>query len=118
MDAINLAKKFALFSETWTPKIVADLNDCHIKVAKFHGQFVWHQHDDDELFLVVKGSITLRFRDREVTVGEGELLVVPKGVEHMPIAEKEAHILLIEPKRVVNTGDVIDEKRVEDPDRI
>ncbi len=106
MQVINLEDKFARFSEHWSPKILAKLNDYHVKAVKLQGEFVWHRHDDtDELFVVTKGNLVIRFRDRDVTIGAGELLVVPKGVEHMPVAEEECEVLLIEPAGTANTGD-------------
>lgn len=104
--AINLADKFAKFSEHWSPKIVARLNDLHIKAVKLEGEFVWHRHDDtDELFMVHKGVLTIKYRDRDVVLGAGEIHVVPRGVEHKPVADAECEILLIEPAGTVNTGD-------------
>ena len=105
MEVVNLEDKFARFSEHWSPKILARLNDYHVKAVKLQGEFVWHRHDEtDELFLVTKGSLTIRLRDRDVTIGPGELLVVPKGIEHMPVAEEECEVLLIEPAGTANTG--------------
>jgi mannose-6-phosphate isomerase-like protein (cupin superfamily) len=106
LEVINLEDKFARFSEHWSPKILARLNDYHVKAVKLQGEFVWHKHDDtDELFLVTKGSLVIRFRDRDVSLGPGELLVVPTGVEHLPVAEEECEVLLIEPAGTLNTGD-------------
>jgi mannose-6-phosphate isomerase-like protein (cupin superfamily) len=106
MDVINLEQKFARIDRPWAPKILAQLNDYQIKAVKLRGEFVWHKHDEtDELFLVTRGSLRLRFRDREVRLGQGELLVVPKGVEHLPVAEAECELLLIEPGGTTNTGD-------------
>ena len=108
---INLQDKLTKFSEHWSPKILAQMNDYHIKLAKVQGEFVWHDHPEtDELFLVVKGKLDIQFRDGIVSLNEGELYVVPKGVEHKPVAEAECHILLIEPAGTVNTGDVVDDK--------
>ncbi len=105
-DKINLRHKLALFSTHWDPKIVADLNGQQVKLVKFQGPFTWHKHDtEDELFLVVDGAFDMEFRDRTVRVGEGELIVVPRGVEHRPVAAEEAHVLLFEPATTVNTGD-------------
>ena len=107
MSSVNFDEKLSLFSEHWSPKVVAELNDYQFKLVKFQGDFVWHQHDDtDEAFIVIKGEMQIGFRDREVTVGEGELFVVPKGVEHITRAVEECHALIIEPKGVVNTGEV------------
>jgi mannose-6-phosphate isomerase-like protein (cupin superfamily) len=111
MSPINFAEKLALFSQYWSPKVVAELNDYQFKLVKFQGDFVWHQHDDtDEAFIVIKGEMQIEFRDREVTVREGELFVVPKGVEHITRARIECHAMIIEPKGVVNTGDAGGEK--------
>lgn len=105
-DAVDLVEKLSLFSECWSPKVVARLNDYEVKVVKLHGEFVWHKHDEtDELFLVIAGELTIRLRDRDVGLRPGQLFVVPRGVEHFPVAEGEVHALLIEPAGVVNTGD-------------
>ena len=105
-EKINLSEKFSKFSEHWTPKILGQLNGLEVKVAKFQGEFVWHQHDNtDELFFVVEGCFTMRFRDKEVVVNAGEMIIVPRGVEHMPVAEQEVHVVLIEDQGTVNTGD-------------
>ncbi|UCH74556.1 MAG: cupin domain-containing protein [Rhodospirillales bacterium] len=106
MEKVNLAGKFALFDDRWSPKLVAVLDDYDIKLAKLEGEFVWHKHDgDDEFFLVVDGHLSIDFRDRTVDLDAGEFLVVPKGVEHRPRAERECRVLLIERAGVVNTGD-------------
>ena len=106
MDKVNLAEKFSLFDDRWSPKLVGELDDYDIKLAKLEGEFVWHKHDgDDELFLVVDGRLTIDFRDRTVDLAAGEFLVVPKGVEHRPRAECECRVLLLERAGVVNTGD-------------
>ena len=119
MEKVNLAEKLAMFREHWSPKIVGEVNDCLVKLVKFQGEFVWHKHDtEDEMFLVVKGRIRIRFRDRDVDLDEGEFLVVPRGVEHMPVAENEAHVLLFEPSSVLNTGDVQNERTLAQLDRI
>lgn len=111
MDKVNLAQKFSLFSEHWSPRVVGELNGQQVKVAKLLGTFDWHHHDDeDELFLVVKGSLTLRLRDGEVVLEEGEFFIVPRGVEHQPVAEQEAHILLFEPESTLNTGNLRNER--------
>ena len=105
MPKVNLAQKLALFSEHWKPKIVGELNGQHVKLVKFQGPFLWHHHDDeDELFLVVKGRFRMEFRDQDVWIGEGEFLIVPRGVEHRPVADEEVHVLLFEPVSTVNTG--------------
>ncbi len=104
-SSINLEQKFARFSEHWRPKIVAELNDYQLKLAKIEGEFVWHQHEDtDELFICLDGELLIEFRDGSVTLNPGELFVVPKGIEHKPSARKGCKILLIEPRGVVNTG--------------
>ena len=109
MDKVNLLEKFGLISETWNPKIAGELNGQEVKLVKLKGTFVWHQHEDaDELFLVVKGKFTMEYRDRIISVGEGEFLIVPKGIEHRPVAEEEAWVLLFEPAGTLNTGDVKD----------
>lgn len=119
MDVINLAQKLTLFDDYWSPKIIGDLNDSYIKLVKVKGEFVWHQHaDEDELFLVVKGRLLIKLRDRDLWLNAGELAVIPKGVEHMPVAEEEAHVLLLEPKTTVNTGDADSERKVTDLQRI
>jgi quercetin dioxygenase-like cupin family protein len=113
IEAVNLARKLTLFQEYWNPKVVGELNDNYLKVVKVKGEFVWHKHDeDDELFLVLKGRLVIQLRDQDITLNEGDFLVVPKGVEHRPVAEDEAHVLLIEPKTVVNTGDATDERKI------
>ena len=104
--AINLAEKLSLFSDRWSPRVVAELNDYQIKLVKIEGEFVWHAHDDtDEMFLVLSGAMEIRFRDGVVNLGEGEMCVVPKGVEHQPYARELCHVLLMEPRGVVNTGE-------------
>jgi len=119
MQVINLKEKFSLFNETWTPKLVGELNGQHIKLAKIKGEFIWHKHDDaDEMFLIIKGSITIKMRDKDVLLNEGEFFIVPRGVEHKPIAEEEAHILLFEPADTINTGEVEHEYTVHKPQRI
>lgn len=119
MEKINVLQKAALFSEHWSPKILADLNDQHIKIAKLKGEFGWHAHEaEDELFYVIAGSFELRLRDRSIHLQEQEFFVVPRGVEHNPVAEAEATVLLIEPKSTLNTGNVENEKTVTEPDRI
>lgn len=103
---INLADKFALLTEQWSPRVVSEMNDYQFKLAKLEGEFIWHAHaETDETFLVVQGRLVIEFRDGSVTLDAGELLVVPAGVEHRPVAERECHVMLIEPRGVVNTGD-------------
>jgi mannose-6-phosphate isomerase-like protein (cupin superfamily) len=109
-QAINLNKKLSKFNEHWSPKVIAEMNDYQFKLVKILGDFVWHDHKDtDEVFIVLEGEMVIAFRDREVKLSEGEMYVVPKGVEHKPYAEKECHIMLVEPKGVVNTGETSSE---------
>ena len=116
---VNLAEKLSLFQEHWQPRIVGELNGQHVKLVKLLGEFVWHKHDhEDELFLVVKGRFRMEYRDREVWLEEGEFLIVPRGVEHRPVAEEEVHVLLFEPAGTLNTGDVKEERTVREPERI
>jgi len=113
MDKVNLAAKLDLIKEYWKPKVVAELNDSHVKIVKLKGEFVWHHHDrEDELFLVLKGNLRIDLRGETLRLGEGELAVIPRGAEHRPVADKEVHILLLEPKTTVNTGDVRSERTV------
>jgi mannose-6-phosphate isomerase-like protein (cupin superfamily) len=119
MDKVNLRAKFALFADHWRPKIVGELNGQQVKLVKFLGEFVWHKHDrEDELFFVVAGRFRMEFRDRHVWLEEGEFLIVPRGVEHRPVAEEEVHVLLFEPATTLNTGDVRNERTVERLDRL
>lgn len=118
-DPINLADKLASFSTHWDPKLIAELNGQHVRLAKLQGEFIWHAHEqEDELFLVLAGALTMEFRDRSVELREGELLVVPRGVEHRPVALEEAHVLLFEPAGTLNTGTAGGPRTVEDPERI
>ena len=113
MEKVNLAEKFARFQDHWSPKIVGEINDSYVKLVKLKGEFVWHHHEaEDELFLVVKGRLLLKFRDRDVWLEAGEFYIVPKGVEHLPIAEEETHVVLLEPKSTLNTGNVQNERTV------
>jgi mannose-6-phosphate isomerase-like protein (cupin superfamily) len=119
MKKVNLIEKFALFDEHWTPKIVGELNGQYVKLAKLEGEFVWHHHEaEDEMFLVVNGSLRMRLSEEEVVVGTGEFLIVPRGVEHCPVAEEEVHVLLFEPKSTAHTGNVRSEMAVEEMDWI
>ncbi|MEX2088835.1 MAG: cupin domain-containing protein [Bacteroidota bacterium] len=107
MQKINLEEKFNLFQDQWNPKIVAGLNDHFIKLVKIQGEFLWHHHDnEDELFFVVKGKMLMKFQEGDVEVNEGEMIIVPKGVEHKPVAEQETHIILLEPMATRHTGNV------------
>ena len=119
MENVNLREKLARFTEQWKPKVVGDLNGQQVKLVKFQGPFVWHHHDhEDELLLVVAGRFRMEFRDRHVWLEEGEFLIVPRGVEHRPVAEDEVHVLLFEPATTLNTGNVTDERTVDQPDHI
>ena len=111
---VNLAEKFDLFSEHWTPKVVGSLNGQHVKLVKLLGPFVWHHHDDeDELFLVIKGALRMEFRDRHVMVNPSEFIIVARGVEHRPVADEEVHIVLFEPASTLNTGNVRNDRTVD-----
>ena len=119
MEKVNVGEKFREIREYWKPYIVAELNGQHVKLDKLKGEFVWHHHqNEDEMFLVVKGRFRMEFRDEHVWVEEGEFIVVPRGVEHRPVAEEEAHILLFEPASTLNTGNVRDERTLEKLERI
>ena len=119
MDKVNLQEKFGRFEDYWSPKILGEVNDSYVKAVKVKGEFIWHHHEnEDEMFLVVKGTLRMRFRDRDVLVREGEFVIVPRGVEHMPVAEEETHILLLEPKTTLNTGNVQSERTVAELERI
>jgi len=119
METVNLAEKFSLFQEAWSPKIVGELNDSYVKLAKLKGEFVWHHHnEEDELFLVVKGHLLIRLRDRDIHLDEGEFTIIPRGVDHLPIADEEAHVLLLEPKTTLNTGSLQNERTVADLERL
>ena len=114
MSVVNLSQKFSLFHEHWSPRIVGELNDSYVKLAKLKGEFVWHTHEkEDELFLVVKGTLVIKLRERDLVIHEGEFAVIPRGVEHCPVAEEEVHVMLLEPKSTVNTGDQVNERTVE-----
>jgi mannose-6-phosphate isomerase-like protein (cupin superfamily) len=113
MEKINLAEKFSLFSETWNPKIVGELNGQMVKLVKFKGPFVWHYHEtEDELFYVIKGSFDMEFRDKTVTLNEDEFIIVPHGVEHRPVAKEEVEVMLFEPASTLNTGNIENERTV------
>ena len=113
MNTINLKEKFSRFSDYCTPRILGEVNDCHIKAVKLKGEFIWHHHEnEDELFLVLKGTLRMKFRDHEAVVREGEFVIVPRGVEHCPVADEEVDIVLIEPKSTLNTGNITNERTV------
>jgi mannose-6-phosphate isomerase-like protein (cupin superfamily) len=119
IEKVGLAAKLAVVDEPWQPKIVAELNDSYVKVVKFEGEFVWHHHDDeDELFLVVDGRMRMQFRDGDVVVEPGELIVVPRGVDHCPVGDGNCQVVLIEPKTTLNTGNVRNERTVDEFERI
>ena len=119
MDKVDLTQKFSLFDEYWSPKIVGELNGQVVKIAKLKGQFIWHHHElEDEFFMVVKGRMVIELRDQDVPLEEGEFFIVPRGVEHKPVAADEAHILMFEPKSTLNTGNVQSERTVQRPETI
>lgn len=111
MDKVNLVQKFDLVEDYWSPKVVGDLNGQQVKLAKFKGEFIWHHHEaEDEAFFVLKGAFRMEYRDRTVVVNEGEMLIVPKGVEHKPVADEEAWVMLFEPDTTRNTGNIVNER--------
>src|SRR5512138_2806637 len=111
VEVVDVAKKFELFTETWHPRIAGELNDSYVKLVKLQGEFVWHLHEkEDELFWVVKGTLVIKLRDGDITVRPGQFAIIPRGVEHMPVAEEEVHAVLLEPKTTVNTGNVQSER--------
>lgn len=119
IEKISLAQKFSLFNDHWSPKIVGELNDTHVKLVKLKGEFVWHHHEtEDELFLVIKGQLLIKLRDQDIQLDEGEFVIIPKGVEHLPIAAEECYVLLLEPKTTLNTGTVQNDRTVADLQRI
>jgi mannose-6-phosphate isomerase-like protein (cupin superfamily) len=119
MEKVNLRDKLARFDTHWDPKIIGELNGQHVKLVKFEGEFVWHRHErEDELFLVLHGRFDIQFRDRVVSLDEGELIIVPRGVEHRPVAKSEVHVLLFEPASTLNTGNVVTERTVARPERL
>ena len=119
MSQVNLAEKFAHINEYWSPKIAGELNGQQLRLVKFKGEFIWHHHDkEDELFLVTRGTLLIQFRDREVTLDEGEFIIIPAGVDHRPVAKEEVHVVLLEPTSTLNTGNVTDERTIRNLDRI
>ena len=119
MEKVNIKDKFTLFEEHWSPKIIGEVNDTFVKAVKFKGDFVWHHHDtEDEMFLVVKGRMLMKLRDGDVTIEEGEFIIIPRGVEHCPVADEEAHVLLLEPKSTLNTGNVQNERTLAQLERV
>lgn len=118
-SVVNVQDTLARFSECWSPKIVGQVNDCEIKLVKLKGEFVWHSHEnEDEMFLVIRGELCMKLRDRALTVSEGEFVIIPRGVEHLPVADEEVHVMLFEPKDTLNTGNVTNERTVARPERI
>jgi mannose-6-phosphate isomerase-like protein (cupin superfamily) len=119
IEKVNLRAKLALFAAHWQPKVVGELNGQQVKLVKFQGEFLWHHHElEDEMFLVVGGSFVMEFRDRHVTLKEGEFIIVPRGVEHRPVAPQEAEVLLFEPATTLNTGNVVSERTVPTPQHL
>jgi mannose-6-phosphate isomerase-like protein (cupin superfamily) len=119
MGVVNVKEKLELFSDYWNPKILGELNESYVKAVKLRGEFIWHTHEEeDEMFFVVKGRLTIRYRDADNVLYPGEFLIVPRGVEHMPVAEEEVHALVIEPKSTLNTGGVVSERTRKELERI
>jgi mannose-6-phosphate isomerase-like protein (cupin superfamily) len=119
VEKVNIREKLSQFQEYWQPRVVGELNGQHVRLVKFKGAFEWHRHkSEDELFLVIDGSFDMQFRDRTVTVNEGEFLIVPRGTEHCPRAEREVHVLLFEPAGTINTGEVDNDRTVRDPEHL
>jgi len=119
METVNLREKFGKFQDYCNPRVIGEVNDAQVKAVKLKGEFIWHHHDnEDELFLVVKGTLRMKFRDHEAVVREGEFVIVPRGVEHCPVADEEVHILLIEPRTTLNTGNIQNERTVSQLERI
>jgi mannose-6-phosphate isomerase-like protein (cupin superfamily) len=119
MEKVNLAQKFAMFNDHWSPRIVGEINDSYVKLARLKGEFVWHHHaNEDEMFLVISGNLTIRFRDREVKLAPGEFVIVPRGVEHLPVADDEVQVMLLEPKTTLNTGNLENDRTVSDLRRL
>jgi mannose-6-phosphate isomerase-like protein (cupin superfamily) len=116
---VNLGEMFGRFHEQWSPKVVGEVNDSQVKLVKLKGEFVWHHHErEDELFLVVKGRLTIKLRDKDVVLGPGEFAIIPHGVEHLPVAEEETHVLLFEPNSTLNTGNLRNDRTVAQLDRL
>jgi len=119
MKKININEKLNTFSEYWSPKIVGDINESYVKLVKLKGEFVWHMHEnEDEMFMVIKGRMVIKLRTEDIILNEGELFIIPRGTEHMPVAEDEVHVMLLEPKTTLNTGNVKNERTVEILDKI
>jgi mannose-6-phosphate isomerase-like protein (cupin superfamily) len=114
MNKVNIIQKFEFVKEFWKPAIIGEVNESYIKIVKSKGEFVWHHHDnEDEMFLIIKGTLIMRLRDRDEIINEGEFIIIPKGVEHKPVAEEDVYIMLIEPKTTLNTGNIKNERTVE-----
>jgi mannose-6-phosphate isomerase-like protein (cupin superfamily) len=119
MNKVDLNEKFSLFDEHWQPKIVGELNGQYVKLAKLKGEFVWHQHEnEDELFMVIKGKLKIKLKDKDVNLEEGQFFIIPRGVEHLPVADEEVHVMLFEPQSVLNTGDQKNDRTVENIERL
>lgn len=119
IEKVSVSEKLRTFHDHWSPKVVGELNDSLVKLVKLKGEFVWHHHEaEDELFLVIKGTLLIKLRDRDIEVGEGEFVIIPHGVEHLPIADEEVHVLLLEPKSTLNTGNVLNNRTRAELDRI
>ena len=119
MKKIDIQEKFSLFDEHWSPKIIGELNDQYVKLAKLKGEFIWHRHEnEDELFMVMKGHLTIKLKNQDIELTEGQFIIIPRGTEHLPVAEEECHVMLFEPKTVINTGDTKNDKTIEKLDKI
>ena len=119
MEKVNLNQKFSLIQDYWSPKIAGEINDSYVKLVKLKGEFVWHHHEtEDELFLVVKGKLLIKLRDRDIWLQESEFVIIPKGIDHLPIADEEAHVILLEPKTTLNTGNTQNERTVTNLEQI
>ncbi|MBW4080686.1 cupin domain-containing protein [Paenibacillus sp. S150] len=119
MEKINIGEKLSLFNEYWSPRIIGEVNESYVKIAKFKGDFIWHTHEnEDEMFYVLKGVLTIKFRDKDIFLQEGECIVIPRGIEHLPVAVEEVHVMLIESKTTLNTGDIVNDRTVEKLEKI
>jgi len=119
MEKINIKEKLSLFNEYWSPRIIGEVNESYVKLAKFKGDFIWHSHEnEDEMFYVLNGTLTIKFREKDIQIHEGECIVIQKGIEHMPVAEEEVQVMLIESKTTLNTGNVVNERTVENPEKV
>ncbi|MCK6617205.1 MAG: cupin domain-containing protein [Cyclobacteriaceae bacterium] len=119
MEKVNISEKFSQFSDYWNPRIIGELNGQQVKAARLKGEFIWHHHEhEDELFLITKGKLKMEFRDKTVEIGEGEFIIVPRGVEHKPVADEEVELLLFEPASTLNTGNIENERTMKELKRI